>query len=149
LADPTLVKIEIELSPPAREDNFQTESLWAKPVGDDLFEVASVPFLEYNLNLGDTVSCNVEAHPPRVLRVVRRSGQETLRLIFLESATDKDIRSAVQHLRSVGAVIEPMAAGRAFSTSLPSWKTLVDSLEHLKATLPARAFTYESGFRKV
>jgi hypothetical protein len=143
------VKIEIELSPPAREGSLQTESLWAKPVGEDLFEVASVPFLEYNLNLGDTVRCNVEVHPPRVLQVVRRSGQETLRLIFFESATGNDIRGAVQYLRGVGAVIEPMAAGRAFSTSLPSWKTLVDSLEHLKAVLPAHAFTYESGFRKV
>ncbi|HWT20015.1 MAG TPA: DUF4265 domain-containing protein [Variovorax sp.] len=60
------------------------ESLWARPLGDDLYEIENVPFCAYGLNYGDVVRA-VAASPdlkPEVQSVVSHGGNQTLRVIF-------------------------------------------------------------------
>jgi hypothetical protein len=60
------------------------ESLWAKPLGDELYEIENVPFCAYGLNYGDVMRA-VAASPelkPEVQSVVNRGGNQTLRVFF-------------------------------------------------------------------
>jgi hypothetical protein len=63
------------------------EYLWAKSLGDDLYEVRSIPFWVPGLNYEDVVRTIPSAsnQPPRIREVVRRSGHKTLRIDFESS----------------------------------------------------------------
>jgi hypothetical protein len=60
------------------------ESLWAKHLGADLYEIRNVPFAAYGINHHDVVRA-VSTTPdlkPEVREVVSQSGHRTLRIIF-------------------------------------------------------------------
>lgn len=84
------------------------EAMWARPLGDDTYELQNVPFYAYDLNFLDVV----EARPsspelkPSVLRVVRRSGHRTLRVIFPEATPGSKRIPLLDSLRDVGASLE-------------------------------------------
>jgi hypothetical protein len=64
-----------------------SESMWARPLGDGLFELDNSPFYAYDLNYKDVVYA-VAMHPdqkPLVRRVERRGGHRTLRARFGDS----------------------------------------------------------------
>ena len=66
------------------------ESMWAQPIGGDMYELRNVPFHAYDLNFLDVVEA-VAPHPrlkPSVRRVVRRSGHHTLRVIFFDATPE-------------------------------------------------------------
>ena len=59
------------------------ESLWALPLGDDLYEIRNIPFYAYFINWGDVVKApENEDQIPEVKEVVRTSGHETFRVVF-------------------------------------------------------------------
>lgn len=62
------------------------ESLWAKPLGEDRYEIRNVPFCAYGLNWGDVVHAVAQAPElkPSARSVVSQSGYRTLRVIFSE-----------------------------------------------------------------
>jgi hypothetical protein len=78
-----LVKVHLDLP---NHWWFKGESLWAKALGDDLYEIQNVPFCAYGLNCGDVVRALSEGpeFKPEVREVVRRSGNRTLRISFHE-----------------------------------------------------------------
>lgn len=58
--------------------------MWARPLGDGLFELENSPFYAYDVNYKDVVYA-VATHPdhkPLVRRVERRGGHRTLRARF-------------------------------------------------------------------
>jgi hypothetical protein len=79
------------------------ESMWALPLGGDLYEIRNTPFYAYGINWGDIVRAdsNDPKLKPEVREVVAPSGNKTLR-VFLNkelSQTDQDaMLSALQHL---------------------------------------------------
>lgn len=82
--------------------------MWARPLGDDAYELQNVPFHAYDLNYLDVVEA-VAASPdrkPSVIRVVRRSGHRTLRLVFKESTPDPDRVPLLESLKTLGASLE-------------------------------------------
>lgn len=84
------------------------ESMWALPLGDDTYELHNVPFHAYDLNYLDVVearSANPN-HKPSVLRVVRRSGHRTLRVIFHASTPESDRIPLLESLGALGATFE-------------------------------------------
>jgi hypothetical protein len=75
-----LVKVFVEL----KDEPFGTESFWARPLGDDLYELRNSPWYAFDLHFYDVVRA-VPDEPdqkPRILEVVRRSGHKTLRVLF-------------------------------------------------------------------
>lgn len=59
------------------------ESMWARPVGRGRCQLENIPFLAYDLNLGDVVRTRpAEDSLPEVVEVVKRSGNQTFRVIF-------------------------------------------------------------------
>lgn len=63
------------------------ESMWARRIGDDLYELRNVPFFAYGLNFLDVVRATVDAPDlkPEIRAVVRKSGHRTLRVMFSDS----------------------------------------------------------------
>ena len=142
-----LCKIEIRLSPAARQGGFETESLWARPVGNGLYELQSIPFFEYNLKLKDVVRCESEADGLRFVEVVKASGQETLRVFFGEEAAPEFVVSSISYIRKRGGVVEP-GAERMFAVSVPSWTILEEVDEELSNRDTEGWISFESGSRK-
>lgn len=62
------------------------ESMWAKPLGNDLYQIQNIPFYAYGLNYLDIVKVDSsdETIKPVVLEVVEPSGFMTLRIVFMD-----------------------------------------------------------------
>ncbi|HEV8589469.1 MAG TPA: DUF4265 domain-containing protein [Pyrinomonadaceae bacterium] len=99
-AEESLTKVHIDLP-----NHWATggESLWALPLGNDLYEIRNTPFHAYGINWGDVVRAT-EDDPtlkPEVREVVRPSGNKTLRVIFdgaLSQEEQDAILSSLEHL---------------------------------------------------
>lgn len=63
------------------------ESMWAKSLGDDLYEIHNTPFYAYGINFLDVVKVDStdETKKPIVLEVMKSSGYRTLRVYFNEN----------------------------------------------------------------
>jgi uncharacterized protein DUF4265 len=85
-AEEGLVKVFVEL----HDAPFQTESIWAKPLGDDLYELRNSPWYAFDLHFHDVVRAipNEVGEKPRIDEVVRRSGHKTLRVYFSPDVTE-------------------------------------------------------------
>ena len=105
MTEPTenLTKVHIDLP---NHWWFKGESLWAKSLGNDLYEIQNVPFCAYGLNCGDIVRA-IAAEPglkPEILEVVSRSGNETLRVSF---SIEKELQAPiVEAIEATGAWVE-------------------------------------------
>ena len=109
MPDAGLVKIAVPLEPDRDEQTehswAEVETLWAMPLGDDLFEVRNIPWLTDALHNLDVVRCRPESKGgiPKVLGVARPSGHRTIRLTFADAASNEQRESVVGQLeRSVG-----------------------------------------------
>ncbi len=92
-----LVKVFIDLP---NHWAISGESIWAKPLENDEYEIRNTPFYAYGLNWGDIVKA-VSLDPtlkPEVREVVRPSGNRTLRLYFKKNL---DHRSQLQLLEEI------------------------------------------------
>jgi hypothetical protein len=84
-----LTKVFVELPEDAP---FETESFWAKPLGDDLYELRNSPWFAFDLHFYDVVRAIAEepGEKPRIIEVVRRSGHKTLRVHFSPETSESD-----------------------------------------------------------
>lgn len=101
-----LEKILIEL-PPDHWSGHGGERVWAKPLGDALYEVRSMPWYAYDINWGDVVRCEgmSPADLPIVAEVVRSQGHLTLRVYF-EEIKDADRERMLDEIVGRGATYE-------------------------------------------
>src|SRR3979490_1988833 len=68
------------------------ESIWARDLGEARYRVENVPFYAYNLNFYDVVEAPAPGPElkPSVLRVLERSGHQTIRVNFSDAVTEGD-----------------------------------------------------------
>jgi len=94
----SLVKVHIDLP-----NHWATggESIWALPIGNDLYEIRNVPFYAYGINWGDTVRASSDDSElkPEVREVVKRSGNKTLRVFFSEELSDEAEKTILSALK--------------------------------------------------
>jgi hypothetical protein len=89
------------------------ESLWAKPLGNNLYEIRNIPFYAYGLNYFDIVRVDSSdrTKKPVVTEIVKPSGFQTLRIVFIDES-DKKLQSELfDALRVFKLVIERANAG--------------------------------------
>lgn len=104
-----LVLIKIE----HLEVNGNTEeTLWAKPLGQDLYEIRSLPKFIENMNALDIVRAIASDFndQPLVTETVSKSGHETIRFLFLKSSSFNR-EDVLRRLRALGAVTEEVGRG--------------------------------------
>jgi hypothetical protein len=102
-----LVKVHVDLP---HHWMFKGESLWARPLGDDLYAIENVPFGAYGLNCGDVVRAEIDApgQKPEVREVVERSGNRTLRVAFGKALDVERQQPHIEAIQALGAWIERM-----------------------------------------
>lgn len=100
-----LVKLYLDLPD---DEGVGGESLWARPVGPDLYEIRNVPFHAYDLHFNDVVRASTIApgEKPRIQEVVKRSGHRTLRVIFPDATPESRQAELLGELRPFGATYE-------------------------------------------
>lgn len=106
---------------PADDGTDDIETLWAKPVGDDHYELANSPFYAYGVSWQDTVLAPFDAaeEMPLFERVVIKSGHRTVRVIFDERARKRGRSDRVlQALVRLGCTYEG-ADPSFFSVDVP------------------------------
>lgn len=88
MSDEELTKLHIDLP---NHWAIGGESLWAKPLGDDLYQIENVPFFAYGLNYQDIVRATPDSPElkPEIREVVEPSGHQTIRVIF-DKTTDRE-----------------------------------------------------------
>jgi hypothetical protein len=88
----------------------EIETPWAEQVGDGLFRLDNMPFFAYGISADDIVEASPTENEGmfRFERVVRPSGNRTVRVIFEEgrSATDADGQAMFERLVQLGAEYE-------------------------------------------
>jgi len=106
--DEGLVKVQVRLVGAARESGYETESLWAEPLGNNRYLIWNVPLLAYNLDMRAIVECapDPDGGLPIVTHVVRPGDCFGVRLYFSKSATDSDIESVLNVLAQRHPVME-------------------------------------------
>jgi hypothetical protein len=86
------------------------ESMWARPLGSDLYELRNVPVHAYGLNFLDVVealpSIHIGVGKPVVCRVVERGGHQTLRVMFNDACPVERRLPMLESLRTWGGSVE-------------------------------------------
>jgi hypothetical protein len=122
------------------------ERLWAKPLGDDLYEIRNTPWYAYDLNWGDTVRCEglSEAELPIVVEIVEPGGHQTLRLFF-EDIPEVERESVLDQLNRLGATYEN--ADRAlYSLDLEPGIAIEPILDLLARQAEQTGLSWETGW---
>jgi Domain of unknown function (DUF4265) len=101
-----LVKIVID----AYDETFGVggEGLWAKPLGDDLYEIRNTPWHTFEVNWGDVVRAipEKEDQKPKIVEVVRQSGHRTLHIYFFKETGGEERSSILNELHTWKASFE-------------------------------------------
>ncbi len=103
--DDDLTKLHLELP---NHWLHKGESIWAKALGSDRYEIRNVPFCAYGLNFGDVVLATADQPDlkPEVRRVVAASGHRTLRIFFSEGVERAQQVAQLDQLVTLGAQVE-------------------------------------------
>jgi hypothetical protein len=103
--EPQLVKIVIDL--PDGDMGIYGEGVWAKPLGNDLYQVENSPWHSREINYQDIVRALAPAadKKPVVQAIVSRSGHRTIHIVLLPAGEEqRDV--VLQRMRELGATWE-------------------------------------------
>jgi endoglucanase Acf2 len=128
-----LVKVVVDLP---HHWNTNGESMWARSLGNDLYELRNSPFSAYDLNYLDVVFA-MSSEPglkPQISRIERRSGHKTLRLIFTAATERLERDKILARINELGATYEN-ANSTLYSLDIPpteNYQSLCDELWNLE-----------------
>lgn len=75
----------------------EVETLWAFDLGDGTYRLDNLPWYAYRVSLGDVVEASPDADGRlHMVRVVRKSGNRTLRLVFPGADLHTDWPAAIR-----------------------------------------------------
>jgi len=100
-----LVKVHIDLP---NHWAVGGESLWATPLGEELYRIENVPFYAYGLNFLDVVRATTDEEElkPEIRKVVQASGRRTIRISFFNETTQEEQDQILNALTSMGVSYE-------------------------------------------
>jgi hypothetical protein len=101
-------------------DDVDIETPWAKALGDDLYELDNLPWYAYGVSCGDVVEAFVgDDGRPEMTRVVKKSGNRTVRVIFESPVpSTEESNDVLDALVSMGCSYEGLNR-RYFSINVP------------------------------
>ena len=112
-----LTKVHISFAEP--DLGVGGETLWAKEVGENLYEIQSSPWHTTNVNWLDVVRTeSFTPHAiPEFIEVYRRGGHSTIHLYFLDSATGTK-QAILKRVNALGATWE-QATSQLYAVDVP------------------------------
>src|SRR5205085_1019398 len=116
VSESDLVKLAIRLTPDSsglmEHAWADEETLWGRPLGNDLFEIRNIPWETDTLHFLDVVRCRIRSDDFwDVLELIRPSGHGTLRLTFADSASADQREAVLTQLEQLLGNIERMRDG--------------------------------------
>jgi hypothetical protein len=137
-----LIKVIVDLP---HHWNTTGESMWARSLGSDLYELHNSPFSAYDLNYLDVVfALSVDPKlKPHIRRVERRSGHKTLRLIFMAVTPAPERAKILARVNELGATYEN-ANGRLYSLDIPPTENYQSVCDQLWSLEKSGALEYET-----
>lgn len=102
---------------PLPEGSFAGETLWAEPVGENLYRLLNIPFSATGYAEDDIVRCQRREEWDEVIALEKDSGNGTLRLMFAD-AESKEAQFILDELVSVGCTYE-QASSRLVAVTVP------------------------------
>jgi Domain of unknown function (DUF4265) len=141
-----LEKILIEL-PPDHWSGTGGERVWAKPLGNDRYEIRNTPWYAYDMNWGDIVVCDglSPAGLPIVAKLISTSGHQTLRVWFDESVTPTGRDAILDQLNQLGAWYEN-ADDELYALDLEPGVDAVPILDYLAVAEERATLRWETGW---
>jgi len=118
---------------PGDDGSAEVETLWATALGNDEYKLDNSPFYAYSVSWEDIVYAPFDATEdfPTFVRVVRKSGHRTIRVIFNPPVQDGNQSDLVlQGLVSLGCTYEGATRGY-MSIDLPPGVQLEKVREYL------------------
>ena len=112
-----------------------SETLWATPLGGDLYRLENSPFFAYGVSWQDVIEAKraSESDLLEVERVTRKSGNRTVRVIFEGSRLgEATAQSALSQLTEMGCSYEGMQP-RLVSVNVPQKVDLKEIARYLAA----------------
>jgi Domain of unknown function (DUF4265) len=98
-------KTKVQLS----DEHGNVETLWADPLGGDLYRLDNTPWYACRVSCGDVVEARTKepGGVPIFVRVVEKSGYRTIRLILkLPADKSPESQAVLDHLREMGCTYE-------------------------------------------
>jgi len=125
-----------------------TESLWAKPLGDGLFELDNTPWYARGYALGDVVRCDeVPGELPLATELVKPSGNLTVR-VFVPAGPEREERKrrVTEALRNHGCMFEGMGVDKGLvAVTIPTSADRDLVFQYLNELESAKKAYWESG----
>lgn len=99
--------VKVRFSDPA---GANTETLWAKPIDANLYQLDNSPFFVYGVSWQDTIEARPgKDHVLEYVRCVRKSGNRTVRIIFQDyRSSDSYAEEVLKGLRNLDCSYEGM-----------------------------------------
>lgn len=141
----SLTKIAIDLPEGAPT---QQETLWAERLGQNLFRLDNTPWYARDCALDDVIFCEEkEGQLPRFIRVVRPSGNRTLRLFVPDTAGRAAVKTRVfKTLDEAGCFYEEFGSNKGLiAVTVPHTVDLEQVLARLKEFETSDTAYWESG----
>ena len=110
------------------------EGIWAKKVGESLYEIDNIPFFVFDVAVGDVVRVEVVDGELRFTEVVTRSRNSTLRFFAKSEESVARIRSELLLLGgdSEGSHISKLVSVNVSSNDLDKVLTKLQKLEEMQ-----------------
>ena len=103
-----LVKVRVRLIGSALQSGYDSETLWAEPLGANRYRIWNLPVFVYNLDMRAIVECEPDPDGglPIVTRIVEPGDSFTIRLYFNSVASDEQIQAVLDLLAQRRALFE-------------------------------------------
>jgi hypothetical protein len=153
-------KIKIALA----EEDGTVETVWAVELGRDRFRVANTPFFYYGVSLGDVVEARRRAEEfeeaddddaaafgfPHFERVVQKSGNRTLRLVFADGEVEEFTPVCRVHDPRARTVLRRVAELGCSYESFPPYLAAINvpravELDRVMSYLESTGLMWENG----
>ena len=116
-------------------DRVHIETPWARRVGPDLYELDNVLWYAYGISAGDILEARSDGEGlPEVVRIVRKSGNRTVRVVLKPPANaSTESQQVLDRLQALGCGYEGMRHSH-FAINVPPQVDLMRVREFLIAT---------------
>ena len=141
LAGADLEKVTLELEKVDWHDHA-FETMWARPLGGDRFQLQNVPFYAYGIGYDDVVEASHAGDRNLVRTVVERGGHSTYRIFVTNDAALKRFQEFWYPLERCGCSVE-RATERLFGVDVPPDADIYRVYDLLQAGQSASVWDFE------
>ena len=139
----TFVKVFIKLETSSLH-TLETESVWAEPLSDSLYQIRNVPFYAKGINLDDVVRTVLVGEKLFLESIEQRSGHSTYRFFTMDGITDEQWMPYWKPLEELGCTFE-RGTTRLFSVDIPPDADIYRAYELLNMGEKSGIWGFEEG----